>query len=52
MILMEDEQEIWGNDSNEIILTTHRVRQHVKGFFNNNLVSLMLEDVTSCQMTY
>lgn len=46
---MTDEKVLMEGDFNQIILTTHRIRQENKSWGQVNIISIMLEDVTSCE---
>lgn len=45
---MIDEKILMDGDNKQIILTTHRVRQEKKIWGRVDLVSIMLEQITSC----
>jgi len=49
MNLITDEKILMDGDYKQIILTTHRIRQEIKSWGQIDLVSIMLEDVTSCE---
>jgi hypothetical protein len=49
MNLMTDEKVLMDGDYKQITLTTHRIRQENKLWGQVNLVSIMLEEVTSCE---
>lgn len=49
MNLMIDEKILMDGDNKQITLTTHRVRQENKKWGKLDLISIMLEQVTSCQ---
>jgi len=49
MNLMNDEQILMQSKNNETVLTTHRIRQD-KNNSDVGLTSIMLEDVTSCEV--
>lgn len=49
MDLMTEEKIIMEGDYNQITLSTHRIRQEYKTWFETELVSIMLEKVTSCE---
>lgn len=49
MNLMIDEKILMDGDNKQITLTTHRIRQENKKWGKLDLISIMLEQVTSCQ---
>lgn len=49
MELLKNEEVLMDGDNKQIVLTTHRIRQENKSFGQINIVSIMLEDVTSCE---
>lgn len=49
MNLMTDEKNLMDGDYKQITLTTHRIRQENKSWGKVNIVSIMLEHVTSCE---
>jgi hypothetical protein len=49
MNLMTDEKVLMDGDHKQITLTTHRIRQENKSWGQLDLVSIMLEEVTSCE---
>jgi hypothetical protein len=49
MNLMTDEKVLMDGDYKQITLTTHRIRQENKSWGQVDLVSIMLEEVTSCE---
>lgn len=52
MKLMENENTLITSDSKELVLTTHRVRQHAKKLGQQTLISIMLDEITSCSYEY
>lgn len=50
MNLLEDESVVMELPEKDLVLTTHRVRYHVKGSALQQLQSIMLEQVASCSM--
>lgn len=52
MELMTEEKEIIKVNNNEITLTTHRIRFQRKIGGNSNITSIMLEELSSCDIIH
>ena len=50
--MLENEKIIIESDTNEFILTTHRVRQEIKYRGNKQMKSILLEELDSCSIKY
>lgn len=51
MKMLTGESVLLESDPKGLTLTTHRVRQQVKGSGNSRVTSILLDQVTSCGMT-
>lgn len=49
---MPDEKMLMESDSKELVLTTHRVRYEGKKWGHGQITSIMLESLTSCEITH
>lgn len=52
MELMKDEKVILTSDTNELTLTTHRIRFTSSGYGFGNVISFLLSELDSCSITY
>jgi hypothetical protein len=52
MELMKGEKQILESDQGQIILTTHRVRLDISMVGRRKIVSMMLNEVSSCSLKY
>ena len=50
MKLLENEQKLWESEKKQLLLTTHRLREMYKSRFGSKIKSIMLEEITSCQL--
>lgn len=50
MELIENEQILWESKNKQQVLTTHRLREMYKSIFGSKIKSIMLEEVTSCEL--
>lgn len=50
MKYFENEDTIWESKNKRIILTTHRLREMHSNLFGSKIKSIMLEDLTSCEL--
>jgi len=47
---LEGEQILWQSKNKRLLLTTHRLREMHKSFFDSTIKSIMLEELTSCEL--
>ena len=52
MELMKDEKVLLTSDTNELTLTTHRIRFKSSGYGFKNVISFLLEELDSCSIMY
>lgn len=52
MKLMDDEKKIFEQDKFGITLTSHRVRFDAKEIGKRKIISIMLDELTSCTLSY
>lgn len=50
MIRFENEETIWESKNKHLLLTTHRLREMNKSIFGSTIKSIMLEELTSCEL--
>ncbi len=50
MKLIENEQILWESKNKQQLLTTHRLREMNKSFLGSSIKSIMLEELTYCEL--
>jgi hypothetical protein len=50
MKYLDNEQTLWESKNKQLLLTTHRLREVDKSFFGSAIKSIMLEELTSCEL--
>lgn len=50
MKLFENEQILWESKNKQLLLTTHRLREIDKTFYHSKIKSIMLEEVSACEL--
>lgn len=50
MKYFENEKTIWESKNKRHLLTTHRLREVHNGFFGSRIKSIMLEELTGCEL--
>ena len=50
MKLFENEQTLWESKNKKQLLTTHRLRDMHKSIFGSKIKSIMLEEITFCEL--
>ncbi len=50
MIELENEKTLWQSKNKRLLLTTHRMREMHKGIFGSTIKSILLEDITACEL--
>lgn len=52
MKLFEGEEKILESDNGELVLTTHRVRHDSKSLGKRKITSLLLQELSSCELSH
>jgi len=50
MKYLDNEQTLWESKNKRLVLTTHRLREVEKSLFGSAIKSIMLEELTSCEL--
>ena len=50
MIYLNNEETLWESKNKQLLLTTHRLREVDKNFFGSTIKSIMLEELTFCEL--
>ena len=50
MIYLNNEETLWESKNKQLLLTTHRLREVDKSFFGSTIKSIMLEELTFCEL--
>jgi len=50
MKLLENEEILWQSKNKRLLLTSYRLRYMHKSFFGSSIKSIMLEELTSCEL--
>lgn len=50
MIYLDNEETLWESKNKQLLLTTHRLREVDKSFFGSTIKSIMLEELTFCEL--
>lgn len=50
MIRLENEEDLWQSKNQQLLLTTHRLREMKKSYFGSTIKSIMLEELASCEL--
>ena len=50
MKYLDNEEKLWESKNKKLLLTTHRLREVDKRFFGSTIKSIMLEELTFCEL--
>jgi hypothetical protein len=50
MKYLNNEEKLWESKNKQLLLTTHRLREVDKSFFGSTIKSIMLEELTFCEL--